>query len=216
MPSKRIYNKKTGRYYKIRERTASKGKKGEPYIVDEEGIVPITEEQAKAFEKKGFVASPLNVISSDLEVGEGFKIGAFCHIHSRVRIGRGVTLRSYVELREGTVIGDRCYLDSGVKTSGKCIIGNNVTLRFDSIIARGVEIGEGTFVSPQLMTENLDHHGKEIGGAKIGKNVFIGTNVTLASGITICDGAIIGSKSNVRKSITEPGVYIGNPARKVK
>ena len=29
MPKKRIYNKKTGRYYKIRERTTKKGKKGQ-------------------------------------------------------------------------------------------------------------------------------------------------------------------------------------------
>jgi len=39
--------------------------------------------------------------------------------------------------------------------------------------------------------------------------------VTLASGIEICSGAIIGSKANVRKSITEPGIYIGNPARRL-
>jgi len=72
------------------------------------------------------------------------------------------------------------------------------------------------------MTENLNHIGEEIGGAHIGigdwdrktKNrVFIGTDVTLASGIEICSGAVIGSNSNVRKSITEPGVYMGNPAR---
>ena len=29
MPTKRIYNEKTGRYYKIRERTTKKGKKGQ-------------------------------------------------------------------------------------------------------------------------------------------------------------------------------------------
>jgi len=75
------------------------------------------------------------------------------------------------------------------------------------------------------MTENLDQNGTEIGGAKIGVGkwdkkteyrVFIGTNVTLAAGITICPGAIIGSKANVRKSITVPGVYVGNPARIVR
>ena len=157
-----------------------------------------------------------NVISPDIEIGSDPKIGEFCYIHPKVRIGHNVTLRSYIELREDTVIGDHCYIDSGVKTSGKCVVGNNVTLRYDCIIARGVVIGDNTFISPQLMTENLDHRGKELGGAKIGKNVFIGTNVTLAAGITVCDGAIIGSKSNVRKDITEVGVYIGNPARKVK
>jgi UDP-N-acetylglucosamine acyltransferase len=99
--------------------------------------------------------------------------------------------------------------------SGNCKIGNNVTIRYDSIIARGVEIGDGSFIAPQFMTENLDANRKEIGGAKVGKNVFIGTNVTLASGITICDGAIIGTKANVRKDITVVGVYIGSPAKLV-
>ena len=31
--------------------------KGEPYIVDEEGVVPITKEQAKAFGKKKKIGS---------------------------------------------------------------------------------------------------------------------------------------------------------------
>ena len=75
------------------------------------------------------------------------------------------------------------------------------------------------------MTENLNYRGESIGGAHIGTKsgdydteyrVFIGTNVTLAAGIRICNGTIIGTKANVRKDITEPGVYIGNPARRIK
>jgi UDP-N-acetylglucosamine acyltransferase len=159
--------------------------------------------------------SNFNVISPDLKHGENFSIGEFCHIYQKVCVGRNVTIRSYVELREDTVIGDYCYIDSGVKSSGNCKIGNKVVIRYDSIIARGVEIGDGTFVSPQLMTENLTARRVEVGGAKIGRNVFIGTNVTLASGITICDGTVIGTKANVRKSITVPGTYIGNPAKRV-
>lgn len=156
-----------------------------------------------------------NDIAQDFKWGSNSRIGNFCQIYPAVVVGDDVIIRSYVELRENTIIGDKSYIDSGVKTSGHCKIGNNVTIRYDSIIARGVEIGDGTFISPQLMTENLNSERKEIGGAKIGKNVFIGTNVTLASGITICDGAIIGSKANVRESITEPGIYIGNPAKRV-
>jgi acetyltransferase-like isoleucine patch superfamily enzyme len=75
------------------------------------------------------------------------------------------------------------------------------------------------------MTENVNHKGIEIGGANIGTGewdietkyrVFIGTNVTLAAGIEICSGTVIGTKTNVRKSILEPGVYVGNPARKIR
>ena len=166
-----------------------------------------------------------NIIASDFKMVGDFTIGHNCIIEKRVQVGLGVTLKHRVELRENTVIGDDCYLDSVVISSGDCVIGSHVTIRYNSIIAKGTQIMDDVFISPQLMTENLDHFGKPQGGAKIGEGiwnrenayrVFIGTNVVLAAGITICPDVIIGSKANVRKSITEPGVYIGNPARKVR
>ena len=170
-----------------------------------------------------------NVIDESFVHGRNFKIGEFNHIHEDVRVGDDVTIRSYVELRPDTIIGDRVYLDSGVKTSGECRIGNNVTLRYDSIIAKGCVIEDDVFISPQFMTENINHKGEEVGGAHIGIGVWdgdsayrvcIGTNVTLAAGIDICSGTVIGTtigtKTNVRKSILEPGVYVGNPARRMR
>ena len=152
------------------------------------------------------------------------KIGKYCHIYPEVQVGDNGHIRSYVELRNDTIIGDDCYIDSGVRSSGECIIGSRVTLRYDSIIAKRTKIMDDVFIAPQLMTENINHLGVPVGGAQIGVGVwdrekpfrvFIGTNVTLAAGITICPNVVIGSKANVRKSITEPGVYLGNPARKL-
>ena len=165
-----------------------------------------------------------NFVDPSFEYGKNLKIGKYNHIYGGVKAGDNVTIRSYVELRPGTIIGDDCYLDSGVKSSGDNRIGNRVAIRYDSILARGVIIEDDIFISPQLMTENLNHKGEPIGGAHIGTGewdrktkyrVFIGTDVTLAAGIEICSGAIIGTKANVRKSITEPGVYVGNPARRL-
>lgn len=142
-------------------------------------------------------------------------------IEDGVIIGPNTVLKNYVELRTGTVIGDDCYIDSRVSTSGDCFIGDRVSIRYSGIIARGTIIDDDVFIAPQLMTENISHRGEEVGGPLIGAGewdrktkyrVFIGTNVTLAAGIVICPGVVIGSKSNVRKSITEPGVYFGNPA----
>jgi len=170
----------------------------------------------------GSLLSHLNRIAQDFIHGDDFSIGEFNLIEENVRVGDKVTLKNYVELRKGTVIGDGCYLDSGVSSSGYNLIGDRVRIRFKSILARGVIIEDDVFISPKLMTENLNHKGEEIGGAHIGAGewdrktryrVFIGTDVTLASGIEICSGVIIGSNSNVRKSILEPGVYMGNPAR---
>jgi UDP-2-acetamido-3-amino-2,3-dideoxy-glucuronate N-acetyltransferase len=146
------------------------------------------------------------------EVG-GVEIGPYCVIEDDVVIGDSTRLRAYVELRAGTQIGERCYIDSGVKMSGDCVIGDDVTVRYDAIIARGCMIGEGTFISPQVMTINLDHNGNAIGGAKIGKRCHIGTAAVLHPGITIVDDVVIGAKALVTKSCLEPGVYVGIPAR---
>ena len=47
---------------------------------------------------------------------------------------------------------------------------------------------------------------------KLGNHVSIGTNVTVLP-VTICDQVVVGAGSVVTKDITEPGIYVGNPAR---
>ena len=48
----------------------------------------------------------------------------------------------------------------------------------------------------------------------IGNRVSIGSNATLLP-VSICDDVVIGAGAVVTKDITEKGVYVGNPARKV-
>ena len=50
---------------------------------------------------------------------------------------------------------------------------------------------------------------------KIGNNVFVGMNSIILCGVTICDNVIIGVNSVVDRSIREPGVYSGAPAKRV-
>lgn len=49
----------------------------------------------------------------------------------------------------------------------------------------------------------------------IGNRVFLGIRSTVLCGVSICDDVIVGANSVVSRSITEPGVYVGNPVRKV-
>jgi serine acetyltransferase len=51
---------------------------------------------------------------------------------------------------------------------------------------------------------------------RFGDNVVIGANSVVIGPIDICDNVIISAMSLVNKSITEPGVYGGIPARKLK
>jgi UDP-N-acetylglucosamine acyltransferase len=156
---------------------------------------------------------PTAIIGSGAYIGSDVEIGPYCIIENDVAIGAGTTLKSFVELRRGTRIGEHCYIDSGVKMSGDCVIGDRVTVRYDAIIARGCTVGNNTFVSPKVMTINLDYTGKSIGGAKIGCGCHIGTTAVLNAGIEIADNVVIGAMSLVTKSCLEPGKYWGVPAK---
>lgn len=71
----------------------------------------------------------------------------------------------------------------------------------DSIIGDYVTLSPGARVS---------------GKCKIGNCVYIGTNAMVREGISVCDNVTIGAGSVVVKDITEPGVYVGIPAKKIK
>lgn len=155
-----------------------------------------------------------NIIEDDVIIEDNVVIGNYCHLKSNVKIGTGTVLMNYVELRENTIIGKHCYVDSKVSSSGNVVVMDNVSLRYDTILARGVVVGEGTYVCPRVMTNNLNTGGKQIGGAKIGSNCFIGTNAVLQHGITIEENVIIGAMSFVNKDCESNSTYLGVPASK--
>jgi UDP-3-O-[3-hydroxymyristoyl] glucosamine N-acyltransferase len=152
------------------------------------------------------------VIEKNTRIGDKVEMGHLCIVGEDCQIGRQTELKSHVELRKATVVGAECYIDSGVKSSGMNRVGDNVTLRYDCIIARGCDIGDRSYICPQVMTNNVDHKGNEIGGAHVGADAFIGTNVTLGAGLRIAAKTIVGSKAMVTRDIEEAGVYVGVPA----
>jgi len=144
------------------------------------------------------------------------QLGEFCCIDEDVEIGEGVVVGNYVELRKGTKIGDRTFVDSRVTSSGDNQIGKDVTLRFGVVVAKKVVIGDGSFLSPGVMTTFSTHEGEQALRTVIGKGVFIGTGAVLGPGVSITDGCVIGALAYVSKDLTTKGVYVGVPARLLK
>jgi acetyltransferase-like isoleucine patch superfamily enzyme len=103
------------------------------------------------------------------------------------------------------------------------VIGKNCKIQSHSFICELVTIGDSCFISHGAMFINDKFQkGRPAGGdrslwgsTRIGSNVSIGTNSTILP-VTICDNVVIGAGSVVTRDITEPGIYAGNPARKIR
>ena len=107
----------------------------------------------------------------------------------------------YSEIGEGTAIMNFANINAGA-TIGKNVIINNF-----ANIEHDVKIGDHTHISTGAMIN---------GDCKIGNRCFIGSQAVIANGINICDDVIIGAGAVVVKDITQKGIYVGNPATKLK
>jgi len=151
-----------------------------------------------------------NIIQESCKIGKNFQIGNFCTIEDSVIIGNNVKIENYVLLKKGTIVGDDCFIDSYVRSSGENQIGHRVILRYGVTIAKNVIIGDDVFIAPNVMTVYGDKQ------TVIKDNVCIYTSSIIDAGILIEDGVVIGANSFVNKNCIEKGLYIGNPAKKVK
>lgn len=119
------------------------------------------------------------------------------------RIGAGSFIGPFVEIQRGAVIGERCKVQS------------------HAFICELVQIGDDCFISHGAMFINDTFAG---GGpargdrtlwreTRIGNRVSIGTNSTVLP-VSICDDVVVGAGAVVTRDIVEPGIYVGNPARR--
>jgi len=123
----------------------------------------------------------------------------------------------------GCTIGSNCFIGPFVEIQKGVIIGERTKVQSHSFICELVTIGSDCFIGHGVMFVNdLFSDGGPARGdkrkwkeTKIGNNVSIGSNVTILP-VTICDHVVIGAGAVVTKDITEPGIYAGNPARKIR
>ena len=123
----------------------------------------------------------------------------------------------------GCKLGDNVFVGPFVEIQKDVLVGNNTKIQSHSFICELVSIGDNCFIGHGVMFINdLFSNGGPAQGdktlwkkTKIGDNVSIGSNVTILP-VNICDDVVIGAGSVVTKDIIEKGVYVGNPAKKIK
>lgn len=137
---------------------------------------------------------------------------------TNINEGKNVKIIEPVNLY-GCILADDVFVGPFVEIQSDVKIGKRTRIQSHSFICSKVEVGEDCFVGHGVMFVNdkfIDRKlSKNFLPTKIGNKVYIGSNATILP-VVICDDVVIGAGAVVCKDITEPGTYIGNPARKLK
>lgn len=91
--------------------------------------------------------------------------------------------------------------------NSQVVIGDNNIINTGAIIEHEVTIGNHNHISVGV---------KICGRSSIGNACFIGAGAIIINKLNICDNVTIGAGSVVIQDIKEAGVYVGNPAKRVK
>lgn len=106
-----------------------------------------------------------------------------------------------VKIGEGVLVFDFAYIDFDV------ILGNNAIINIDSLLGHDCSIGDNSTISPKSIIG---------GGSQIASNCFVGMNSTVNPYLKINENIIIGAGSLVHKSLSDQGIYAGNPCKKIR
>ena len=139
-----------------------------------------------------------------------------------VSFGDNVTVVQPANLY-GCSIGDDVFVGPFTEIQKGVTIGARTRVQSHSFICELVAIGEDCFIGHGVMFTNDVFAGrgpargnKDLWRAtKIGNRVSIGSNATLLP-VSICDDVVVGAGSVVTRDIPLPGVYAGNPARRLR
>lgn len=123
------------------------------------------------------------------------------------KIGKKVIIRPSVKITYPwkVVIGDYSWIGDNVElySLGNITIGSNTVISQKSYLCTGSHdynaLDFAIFQNPIV----------------IGNSCWIATDVFIAPGVELNDEVVIGARSSVYKSISEKGIYKGNPVNKV-
>jgi acetyltransferase-like isoleucine patch superfamily enzyme len=175
-----------------------------------------------------------------LRIGRGFYIQGIPRLKIKgnaadIIIGNNVKIMGDIDLRnrekgkivveDGVVIDDGCRLVAA--NNAELLIGKNSRIGLFTVFNCGedITVGEQVLISGFCYIQSSNHgirkgtpiqsqphtYGKII----IGSGAWLGSHVTVLPGVNVEEGAVIGAKSVITKSVRKDGIYVGIPAKEI-
>ena len=156
----------------------------------------------------GFAKLGSNVLISDkasiynceqISIGDNSRIDDFCVLSGKISIGKNVHLAPYVLLAGG---------EMGIEMADFSGCAYHV-----QIFSQSDDYSGNSLTNPTIPSKFKHEFKKKV---IIGKHVILGTNSIVFPGVELGEGCSVGAMTLVNKSTLPWGVYVGNPAKRVK
>lgn len=118
-----------------------------------------------------------------------------------------------------SVVSSKAHIGFQAKLGRGCFVANFCQVGPEASIGEGSIVNTGSVVEHEVQVGSYCHVGPNAtisGRCKIGDLVFLGVGATIKNYISVCPEVVIGAGAVVVKDITEPGVYAGCPARRIR
>ncbi|MGE6211882.1 bifunctional UDP-N-acetylglucosamine diphosphorylase/glucosamine-1-phosphate N-acetyltransferase GlmU [Comamonas aquatica] len=160
------------------------------------------------------------IFTGRVEVGEGVRIGAYCHI-SNAQIAAGAVIHPFTHIDgeklgarvgEGALVGPFARLRPGAELGREVHIGNFVEVK-NSTLADGAKANHLAYLGDATVGERVNYGAGSITANYDGVNkhrtvieadVHIGSNCVLVAPVTLGAGGTVGGGSTITKN-TPPG-----------
>lgn len=126
---------------------------------------------------------------------------------------RGVKFDTVPLLGEGVVI------EAGVHLVGPVFANHGVFIERGAVIGPSVSLGPGTKVlttTHEFGTSSCRAGDVLVRPTTIREGVWSGASVTILPGVRVARGCVLGAGAVVTRDTEPDGLYLGNPARRVK
>ncbi|MDM1706955.1 acyltransferase [Thiopseudomonas alkaliphila] len=146
------------------------------------------------------ISDKASIYNADqIEIGDNSRIDDFCVISGKVIIGKYVHITPMCLIaggKLGIIMEDFCTIAYGVK-----------------VFSQSDDYSGKTMVN-SLIPEKYKH--EIISSVHLKRQTIVGANSVIFPGVTLEEGCSVGAMALVNKSTQPWGIYVGNPARRVK
>lgn len=136
-------------------------------------------------------------------------------------IGDNIKRKEYFAMYQSKIklISIDAYIGIDVCINRSTFVGHNAYIGSSSTIGKNSIINTHAIIEHECLVGMHTHiavNATVAGKCRIGDFVFIGAGATIRDKVSICSNVTVGCGSVVVHNITEPGVYVGIPAKKIK